>query len=85
MPRQEPLNDLIIRSLESRQERFRALNSNEHFAYGRAIAAVRGVRRNITNPATQLKKWAGPALLLQQRETALPWPVLSSCAASMPV
>jgi hypothetical protein len=56
MPRQEPLNDTILRALESRQERFRQLNSNEHFAYGRAIAAVRGVRRNITNPATQLKK-----------------------------
>lgn len=56
MPRQEPLDERIIRALESRQKRFRALQSNEHFAYGRAITAVRGVRRNITNPATQLRE-----------------------------
>lgn len=56
MPRKEPLNDKIIRALESRQHRAAALQQQVHFAYGRAIAAIRAVRRNITNPATQLKK-----------------------------
>lgn len=56
MPRREPLNDLILRALQSRQAKAQQLNQNQQFAYGRAIAAVRAVNRNITNPATQLKK-----------------------------
>ena len=56
MPRKEPLNDLIIRALESRKQKAEELRQEVQHAYGRAIAAVRGVRRNITNPATQLKK-----------------------------
>jgi hypothetical protein len=56
MPRREPLNDLIIRALESRYHRADQLNQQEKFAYDRAIQAVRGVNRNITNHATQLKK-----------------------------
>jgi hypothetical protein len=56
MPRREPLNELILRALESRQQKAAQLNQEQKFAYERAIAAVRAVNRNITNPATQLKK-----------------------------
>jgi hypothetical protein len=56
MPRSEPLNEKILRALESRQHKYAALNSQEHFAYDRAIKAVRALNRNITNPATQLKE-----------------------------
>lgn len=56
MPRKEPLNEKILRALQSRQHKCEQLNQREKFAYEKAIAAVRGVNKNITNPATQLKK-----------------------------
>jgi len=56
MPRREPLNEKILQALESRQHKLAELRNDTHFAYGRAIEAVKAVNRNITNPATQLKK-----------------------------
>lgn len=56
MPRREPLNEKILQALESREHKLAQLKNDTHYAYGRAIAAIKGVNRNITNPATQLKK-----------------------------
>lgn len=56
MPRKEPLNEKIIAALQSRHNRAALLNLQQQHCYARALSAVRGVNRNITNPATQLKK-----------------------------